>query len=294
MTHQVHTVSDGHSFLESARWHEGSLYVCDVMASEILRFREGLGPPEIVASLDWTPGGLGFLPNGDLLAVSMTHNAIFRVGESVDLYADLTPFARGALNDMLVHDDGTVYVGCTGFPLTDEADFGPAPIIVVLPDGEIVVGPRTLNCPNGIVRLPDGRLLVAETYAGRVTVFELDSRGVPTSQTVWAEWGPSVNYYDIERAHGELSVEPDGLALGPEDTVWVADANGRGIARVREGGVIEEYVEVGDLSVFSAVEVASRLFVCCAPRNRTIDWADGKTSELRVAHVDRRQAAQIP
>ncbi|MFF1933738.1 SMP-30/gluconolactonase/LRE family protein [Streptomyces sp. NPDC058228] len=281
------TISRGHTFLESPRWHEGALYVSDFFARQVLRFPGGDGAPEVIATVPGIPSGLGFLPGGDLLIVSMNDQTVYRLkGGQLEVYADLRGRVRGVLNDMLVDDAGRCYIGTTGHSPDNEADFGPTPLLIVQPDGEVIEAIDDLNFPNGIVKLDDGRLLVAETYAGTVRALKLDGDGIPVSAEVWAHWGREIPYFDIERAHAELEVEPDGLALGRDGTAWIADANGHGIARVREGGETVEFVDTGRLSVFAALAVDSRLFLCCSPRNRTVDWSALHSSELRVANIE--------
>jgi sugar lactone lactonase YvrE len=282
----VRTVSVGHTFLESPRWHDDHLYLSDFFARKVIRLRDGDGEPEIVASVPGIPSGLGFLPDGSLLVVSMTEQVVYRVqNHELALYADLSGRVRGNLNDMHVDEDGRCYIGSTGHSPLGEEDFGPAPLLIVQPDGEIIVSADDLNFPNGIVKRSNS-VMVAETYAGTVRELILDDNGVPVSSSTWAHWGPEISYYDIERAHAELSVEPDGLCLGREGTLWIGDANGSGIARVARGGEVKEYVETGNLSVFAALAVEDSLYLCCSPRNRTIDWSELHSSELRVAKIE--------
>lgn len=282
----VQTVSTGHTFLESPRWHEGALYVSDFFAKEILRFPDGTGAPEVVATVEGIPSGLGWLPDGQMLVVSMLDQQILCLtNDGLVQHADLKGRVRGVPNDMLVDDDGRCYVGSTAHSWGDESDFGPTSLLVVQPDGTVLTAIDDLNFPNGIVKLADGRLLVAETYAGRLRALTVGIDGVPVSAQVWADFN-SVDYFDVEQAHAEVDVEPDGLCLGREGTVWIADAKGRGVARVREGGEVVEFVETGDLSVFAAQAVGSKLFLCCSPRNRTVDWSALRSSELRVADIE--------
>jgi sugar lactone lactonase YvrE len=280
------TMSTGHTLLESPRWHNDALYVSDLFSRQVLRFPNGDGDPEVVATVPGIPSGLGFLPDGTLLIVSMQDQTVYRLkGRGLEVHANLRGQVRGLLNDMLVDSTGRCYVGSTGHSPDSETDFGPTPLLIVQPDGEIVHAIDDLNFPNGIVELDDGRLLVAETYAGRVRALRLDGDGIPISAEVWANWGPEISYFDIDRAHSQLEVEPDGLAAGGHGTAWVANANGHGIACVREGGVVVKFIDTGDLSVFAALAVGSRLFLCCAPRNRTVDWSSFNSSELRVADI---------
>ena len=59
-------------------------------------------------AIDDQPSGLGWLPDGDLLVVSMTDRRVLRVGAdgTVSTHADLSGLATFHTNDMLVDDAG--------------------------------------------------------------------------------------------------------------------------------------------------------------------------------------------
>lgn len=281
------TLSAGHTFLESPRWHKGDLYVSDFFTKRVLKFPRGDNDFEVVLELPSTPSGLGFLPSGDLLVVSMEDRSILRAHDGeISLHADLSKYSPFLLNDMFVDGSGRCYVGGLGHSAGDESDFGPQPLIFVQSDGSVEALDADLNFPNGIVG-SKSQLFIAETYAGSVRVLSLDQAGRPHSPRVWAQFGGRPLGYDIESAHEQLEVEPDGLAVGKDGTLWVADAKGHGVARVREGGEVVDFVETGPLSTFAAVESADgdRLFLCCSPSNRTVDWSALTSSELRVASL---------
>ena len=70
------------------------------------------GTDDVVLELDDDdPGGLGWLPDGDLLVVGMEHAKLWRWdGSSLSLHADLRPYAAWPCNDMTVAVDGTAEV----------------------------------------------------------------------------------------------------------------------------------------------------------------------------------------
>ena len=287
MGNLARTVSRGHTFLESPRWHLGDLYVSDFFTNRVLRFKQGSSDCEVVLEVPGIPSGLGFLPDGSLLVVSMRDRCIMRFGDGqTTVHADLRRHSRYPLNDMFVDPRGRCYVGGLGHTDGDESDFGAQPLIVVQVDGSVHTVDAELNFPNGIVG--DGtHLYVAETYAGAVRVFEVDANGTPHSPRIWAQFGQRPESFDIEEAHQRLAMEPDGLALSSDGTLWVADAKGHGVSRVREGGEIIDFVETAPLSVFAATESddGKSLYMCCSPPNRTVDWSKLNASELRVAEI---------
>jgi sugar lactone lactonase YvrE len=69
------------------------------------------------ATVPGTPGGLGFLPDGTPLVVSQNDFTLQTISPDGRLarHADLSRFARGAANDMLVDAQGRAYVGHHGY-----------------------------------------------------------------------------------------------------------------------------------------------------------------------------------
>lgn len=287
MIRKAQALSDGHTFLEGPRWHDGDLYISDFFSERVLRFRGGGASWEVICHVPGMPSGLGFLPDGDLLVVSMKEQRIMRwTGSQLVEWASLRGSVRGMLNDMFVDDKGRCYVGGFGHSITTEADFGPTPVMLVDENREVHSLDREFNFPNGIVSL-NGELLVAETYAGRIRAFEFLSGGRIGQGRVWAQFGDPIDYFDVERAHATVAVEPDGMALGDDGTVWVANAKGRGISRVREGGEVLDFVETAPLSAYSVAidPLSRRLFAACAPVNRTADYANLTSSVLMVTDI---------
>jgi sugar lactone lactonase YvrE len=287
MNRKARALSAGHTFLEGPRWHDGDLYVSDFFSERVLRFRGGGADWEVICDVPGMPSGLGFLPDGDLVVVSMKEQRIMRwTGSMLVEWASLRGRVRGLLNDMFVDEKGRCYVGGFGHSITTEADFGPTSILLVDEKREVHALDREFNFPNGIVSL-NGELLVAETYAGRIRAFELLPGGHIGKGRLWAQFGDPIDYFDVERAHAAIALEPDGLAVGDNGTVWVADAKGRGVSRVREGGEVLGFVETAPLSAYSvAIDPSNRrLFAACAPVNRTVDYANLTSSVLMVTDL---------
>ena len=94
----LHTLVEGRAFLEGPRWHvddrAGALYVSDMHAHEVLRVGTD-GSVEVLAQLDTAPSGLGWLPDGSMLIVSMDDRRLLRSGNDGALteHADLSHLA---------------------------------------------------------------------------------------------------------------------------------------------------------------------------------------------------------
>jgi sugar lactone lactonase YvrE len=287
LKYEALTLSTGHTLLEGPRWHDGDLYVSDFFTERVLRFRNGGPDWDVVCEVPGRPSGLGFLPDGDMLVVSMMQQRVLRWnGSKLTEWADLRGLVLGPLNDMLVDDKGRCYIGNFGHSAETESDFGPTPLLFVGTDRRAQALELELNFPNGMVLL-NGELLVAETYGGRIRAFKVGQDGLPGDGRIWAQFGDPIDYFDIERAHAVSAIEPDGLALGGDGTIWVADAKGRGVSRIREGGEVLDFVDTGLLSAFATAvdSQGHRLFATCAPPNRTVRHSELTSSVLMCADL---------
>lgn len=221
------TIANGLYFPEGARWHDGAFWFSDIGAKKICRLPIG-GPVEYVAELENQPSGLGWLPDGTLLVVSMIDQRVMRLenGSLVE-HADLSPIAKHWCNDMLVDRQGRAYVSCCGAHAGE--DVVPAPLMCALPDGSVRVAAADLIFPNGIALTMDGRtLVVAETAAHRVTRFDVDADGVLSNKVIITE---------IPGAW------PDGICMDDQDRLWIADPLGKTVQCVLLDGTVVQRVE---------------------------------------------------
>lgn len=213
------------AFPESPRWHEGALWFSDFHTRQVHRLGSK-GASEVVAQLADQPSGLGWLPDGRLLVVAMTSRRLLRQdGAEWTEVADLSALAPFHCNDMVVDALGRAYVGNFGFDLAARATPQPTGLILVEPDGRARVLADDLWFPNGAVITPDGRtLIVAETFAARLTAFDIAADGSLSDRRVWAS------------LPGKVS--PDGICLDAEGAVWLASPVTREVLRVFEGGAV--------------------------------------------------------
>ncbi|AXL92876.1 gluconolactonase [Streptomyces sp. CB09001] len=279
-------IADDCSFLEGPRWHQGALFVSDFYTHEVLRF-DGEGR-HVVCEVEGQPSGLGFTPDGRLLVVSMLDRRLLRLdGRRLTEVASFAELAAGPANDMVVDAAGRAYIGNFGSPAGSDLAF--ASLVRVDPDGTASIAASQLGFPNGAVLTPDGRhLLIAETFVGRISAFEVDADGGLSGRRTWAQFGAAPDYFDEARATRELEMLPDGMALDAEGMLWVADAKGHGASRVRQGGEVVDFVDTGDLSVY-AVALGGpdlrTLYLCCAPPHRTFDPSASRKSVLLATQV---------
>ena len=265
---ELTVVLDGYSYLECPRWHDGRLWVSDFYTNQVVA-TDGRGDTQVVAEVPGQPSGLGFLPDGRALIVSMRDRRILVRGDSGELteHADLSHAVPAVLNDMIVDERGRAYVGNFGFDLMGGAPLRYTTLTRVDPDGTVSTAAEDLGFPNGMVILPGGVLVVAETFAGRLTAFDVDEDGGLVNRRVWAQFGETPQTEDVGEAVQRLQVAPDGICADAEGAIWVADALHPRAIRVREGGEVLDEIPTG-MGVFACMlgdDDGRTLFLCAAP-----------------------------
>lgn len=290
MTHHLRRIASGLSFPESPRWHDGDLYLSDFYTHRVLRFLKGSGKGEVVCEVPEQPSGLAWTPDGDLLVVSMLDRTLKRWdGTKLHVVADLSDMVSGPPNDMVSDGNGRVWIGNLGDDASEEDGFAPTTIVSVGPDGSLAVAADGLNFPNGMVLANRGKtLLVAETFAARITAFTVEVGGKLTERRTWADLGHG-DMWAVKSATKDQTVLPDGLALDAEGALWVADAKGSGVERISEGGTVLDRVDTGELAVY-AVALGGwnnrELAMCCAPPLLCEDPATNRHGEVLAITVN--------
>ena len=222
---------DGIALGESPRWHGGRLWFSDWGAGEILAVTPG-AEPEVVARLPSFPFSMDWLPDGRLLVVSQAEVLRLDASGSLVPYADLGPVSEQAWNEIVVDAAGNTFVDCVGFDLMAGDEPAPGLVAVVTPDGAVRRVADGLEFPNGMAVTPDGTtLVVAESYAGRLTAFDIGADGSLSGRRVWAQLAGAA---------------PDGICLDATGAVWFADVPNRRCVRVREGGEVLDVLETDD------------------------------------------------
>lgn len=226
---ELRVLLTGISFGEQPRWHEDRLWFSDWGTREVIAV-DLEGSTEVVLEAPAFPCCVDWLPDGRLLVVSARDGLILRrePGGSLVTHGDMSGLSDPpAGNELVVDGRGNAYVN-GGQPL----GAGPAAGIVamVTPDGSARQVADGLAFPNGMLIMPDGQtLVVAESYAKRLTAFEIAADGSLPNRRVWAELGDGV---------------PDGICADDENAVWYADVPNKRCSRVREGGEVLQTVEL--------------------------------------------------
>ncbi len=287
---ELSVVVDGMTYTECPRWHEGRLWFSDLYSQRVLAVVPG-GEPEDVASVPQQPSGLGWLPDGRLLIVSMRDRKVLRQeagGELVE-HADLNAVATWHLNDMVVSPTGAAYVGNFGFDLMSGAPLRATPLARVDADGTVSVASEPLYFPNGSAITPDGStLIVSESFGNRISAFDVGTGGELGPRRDWANLGPPPASDDLATVAGGMVFGPDGMCLDADGAVWVADTVGSRVIRLVEGGEILDQIAVGT-GVFACMlggDDGRTLFMCTAPDFHEATRAAARDAQIVAATVD--------
>ncbi|HMD44832.1 MAG TPA: SMP-30/gluconolactonase/LRE family protein [Acidimicrobiales bacterium] len=276
----------GLRFAEGPRWHDGRLWFSDQHGLAVFSAGED-GDLHREVEVPGQPSGLGWLPDGRLLIVSMRDRRLLRLEPDGTLVAhgELSPWATFHANDMVVSADGRSYAGNFGFDLDALMDGEPvelrtAAMVRVDPDGSSHLAAEDLAFPNGTVLFPDGAtLVVAESMGWRLTAFDVAADGSLGRRRVWAAFP----------AFGEEgSVSPDGCCLDAEGCIWVANAMAPECLRVAEGGDIVDRVATGQNAYACMLGGADRttLYCCTAPTSHAAELTTQRSGRIEQVRVD--------
>ncbi len=226
-------MAGGYTFLEAPRWHEGRLWCVDFFTNRVLSFDQQ-GEEHLEAEIPGIPSGIGFLPDGDLLVVSQFDHKVLRCsGSRISEHADLTRISVGATNDMIVDADGDAYVGNWGFNLAAGGAPEPARLALVRVDGSVSVVAEDLIFPNGMILTEDGStLLVAESFANRITAFDVGANKALSGRRIWADLGEPYT--------------PDGICLDSNGGVWAGNPLVGKFIHISADGEIVDEIDCGD------------------------------------------------
>jgi sugar lactone lactonase YvrE len=219
---------DGIVFPEGPRWHKGKLWFSDIHAHKVMTVDEQ-GRSEVIATVTERPSGLGWLPDGRLLVVSMRNQQLLRLDpDGLHTVAEVKSLVKGDINDMVVDAQGRAYIGSMGYDLFAGETPAPGNVVMVTPDGKARVVADNLELPNGPAITPDQKtLIVAESFGHRLAAFDIAADGSLSGRRVFAELGEAT---------------PDGICLDAEGAVWVSSPLTHEFLRVRQGGTIADRI----------------------------------------------------
>ena len=228
---EARVLLSGLAFPESPRWRDGRLWVCNWGAQEIVAIDpEGRGEVVLPAPTASLPFSVDWLHDGRMLIVAGREGLLLRrePDRSLATYADLNGLSDRGWNEIVIDGRGNAYVNGPGFDMMSGEAFAPGVIALVTPNGAVRQVADGLAFPNGMAVTPDNAtLIVAESYASRLTAFAIAADGNLSNRRIWADLGDGC---------------PDGICLDAEGAVWYADVPNKRCVRVRDGGEILETI----------------------------------------------------
>jgi sugar lactone lactonase YvrE len=251
--------------VEAPRWHDDRLVFSDWGAGTVLAL-DSDGQTETLATVE---GNMPFCvdrrPDGRLLVLTQAGLKIREPDGTLAPYADLDGLSDYAWNDIVVDGRGNAYVNNLGFEFGGE--FAPGLVALVTPDTSVRVVADGLAFPNGMAVTPDNStLIIAESYGGVLTAYDIAADGSLSGRRVWADLAGAA---------------PDGICLDADGAVWFADVPGQRCVRVAEGG-----------KVLHTIESELGCFACMlgGPDRRTLyvtaaAWPDAMTPGNRTGRI---------
>ncbi len=274
MSHDTKVLLDGLLFPEGPRWHDGRLWFSDMQGLHVMTVDLD-GNTEKIVKVEASPSGLGWLPDGRLVVVSMIDRRLLCLdSEGLVEIANLAQLASFHCNDMVVDKKGRAYIGNFGFDLAANAPVKPAEIVLVAPDGNARIVAGDLYFPNGSVITPDAQtLIVAETWGKCLTAFDIEPDGTLKNRRVWA---------DLAGAY------PDGICLDAEGAIWVAAPHPGQVLRVREGGNVTHRLTVSTKPYACMLGGVDRrtLFVCTAGSSNPAEVKAKPGGKIEIIEVE--------
>ena len=272
---------DGFGMGESPRWHDGRLWFSSWGTNEIVAVDLD-GNSEVIGAggggsgwaVNWLGDGRMLVTGGELLRVEPDGSRI--------RHADLSHVSPYGWSELTVDGRGNAYVNSLNF---DFADFGevlasgaaPGKIALVTTDGTAREVADGLAFPNGMaVTADNATLIVAESFAARLTAFDIAADGSLSNRRVWAD------------------VTGDGICIDAEGAVWcsaVSADDGHVVVRVREGGEVLDRIEI-DRPCYACMlggEDGRTLFMVVAQwfgPDRMNELIEARTGQILTARVE--------
>lgn len=267
---ELRTLMTGLALVESPRWHDGRLWFSDWGAQEVIAVDLD-GGSEVVVHVPTAPFCIDWLPDGRLLIVSGGDGRVLRrePDGSLVTHADLTGLSGHPWNDIVVDGRGNAYIGNIGFDFPVD-EFRPGIVALVTPDGAARPVADGTAFANGLVVTPDNStLILAESYASRLTAFDIAADGSLSNRRVWADLAGGT---------------PDGICLDAEGAVWYGDPGAKSCVRVREGSEVLRTIALDRGCFACALGGADRrtLFLLA---NELPDLANGAGGGARTGQV---------
>ncbi len=274
--HQLKPFIQNIVFGEAPRWKSNTLWFSDIKDHCVNRVSQS-GETEKVLKIDGEPSGLGWLPNGELLIVSMLNHVLLRYnGKTVIQVADFSEYCGGKANDMVVDQYGHAFIGNMGFDV-EAVPIEPklTNIVRVDLDGTVHVVANEICCPNGMGITPDGEtLLVSQSGSTDMLGFKLSPEGTLSERFVYTTLPEGATY--------------DGICVDSEGAIWAANPIGHEFLRALPGGEITDRIATGDDHAIACMlggDDRKTLFCVTNPTNSLFEAAKARAGKISTVQV---------
>ena len=270
---------DGLAFPEGPRWHEDRLFFSDMHGRRVVAV-DMTGASETIVEVPNQPSGLGWLPDGSMLVVSMVDRKVLRFEDgalvgarrSLDARArELQRHGRRPPRPRLRRQLRLRHVRRRAVA-QDEPPRASNPTVGRGSRPTISASPTARSIT------PDNEtLIVGESTAARLTAFDIGTDGKLTNRRVWASLR-------------DIGATPDGICLDADGAVWVACPATDRCVRVAEGGKLLDEVATGR-GTFACVlggPDGRTLFIC------TADAHEPDLARPRRAGASKRSRSDTP
>ena len=274
--HQLAPLVDNIVFGEGPRWHQDALWFSDIKDHCVNRLTSD-GKIEKIVEIDGEPSGLGWLPSGELLIVSMLEHSLLRYDNNkLSLVANFSEHCGGKANDMVVDQYGHAFIGNLGFDIEAEPMVPAATQVVRVDiDGSVHIAATDIWCPNGMGITPDGKtLLVSQSASTEMLGFDLAADGGLSNRHVYTTLPDGATY--------------DGICVDSEAAIWAANPVGHEFLRALPGGEITDRIDTGNMQAIACMLGGKdrKTLYCITNETNSLDIAEqqrgGMISTARV------------
>lgn len=218
-------ICDDLVFPECLRWRNGKLWFVDMYDGRLLSVTPG-EETKTHLSKETIFGGIGWLPDGKLILCDKPARMI--IGSDGEQYADLSRYHDSPVNDLITLLDGTSFVGEYGFAVAKGEKFSKGNVYRIAPDGETSIAADNLAFPNGMAVNASGKnLFVAESYAQRITAFDILQDGQLSNRQIFVKFPEG---------------GPDGISIDANGNIWAAIVGPKAIIRVNRIGELDREI----------------------------------------------------
>ena len=228
-------LATGLEFGEGPRFHEGKLYLSDMLGRKIYTIDDS-GAKDVLLEVEQQPNGMCFLPDGSLIYTSMFDCKLYRYADGkTRLFADLSSVMTGYPGDMVIDRAGRVYVDDVGSRVLHGEPRKPGRLVLVQPDGSVQVVADDIAFPNGIaINSSANSLLISASTERILYAFDIAESGELSNRRRILDLTSFSDSKDRTAC--------DGLCIDAEDGLWLSLLDFEVFARLDRNGTFTHVV----------------------------------------------------